>query len=76
MNTCPNCGRDGMEVVYAISGIPVHSTINLASREEALRFPTGDLRLGYCRACAFLGNAAYDSALQAYSTNCEESQHV
>jgi len=76
MNTCPNCGRDGMEVVYAISGIPVHSTINLASREEALRFPTGDLRLGYCRACAFLGNAAYDPALQAYSTNCEESQHV
>jgi len=65
-----------MEVVYSISGIPVHSTINLASREEALAFPTGDLQLGYCRACAFLGNTVYDPALQEYSTNCEESQHV
>ena len=76
MSTCPNCGREGMEVVYSISGIPVHSTINLGSREEALRFPTGDLRLGYCRACGFLGNTAFDAALQEYSTNCEESQHV
>jgi SAM-dependent methyltransferase len=65
-----------MEVVYAISDIPVHSTINLASRAEALRFPTGDLRLGYCRACAFLCNTVHDPTLQEYSTNCEESQHV
>ena len=76
MSACPNCGRDGMEIVYAIDDIPVHSTINLPTRDEALRFPTGDLRLGYCRACAFLGNTVYDASVQAYSTNCEESQHV
>jgi SAM-dependent methyltransferase len=76
MNTCPNCGRDGMEIVYAIDGIPVHSTINLASRDEALSFPTGDLRLGYCRACGFLSNTVYDLSVQDYSSNCEESQHV
>lgn len=65
-----------MQPVYAMDDIPVHSTINLGSREEALRFPTGNLRQAYCPACAFLGNTAYDESLQAYSAQCEESQHV
>ena len=76
MSACPNCGRDGMEIVYAIDDIPVHSTINLASRDEALAFPTGNLKLGYCRTCAFLGNTVYDAGMQEYSSKCEESQHV
>jgi SAM-dependent methyltransferase len=65
-----------MEPVYSIDDIPVHSTINLASREQALSFPTGNLRLAFCAACAFLGNTAYDPSVQDYSSDCEESQHV
>jgi SAM-dependent methyltransferase len=65
-----------MEIVYTIEDIPVHSTINLQSREEALRFPTGNLKLGYCRRCGFIGNMVFNASLQEYSTNCEESQHV
>lgn len=64
-----------MEILYSIEGIPVHSTINLPSREEAMRFPTGNLRLGFCNRCGFLSNTVYDSSVQEYSTQCEESQH-
>lgn len=73
---CPNCGGDGMEILYSIDRIPVHSTINLGSCEEARKFPTGDLKLGFCDRCGFLCNTAYDSSLQEYCQNCEESQHV
>jgi SAM-dependent methyltransferase len=65
-----------MEVLYAIDQIPVHSTINLASRAEAMTFPTGNLNLGFCDKCGFLSNTAYDSSLQEYCQSCEESQHV
>jgi SAM-dependent methyltransferase len=74
--TCPNCGTAGMQNLYGIEKIPVHSTINLASRDEAMEFPTGNLQLGFCNACGFLSNTAYDSSLQEYSQSCEESQHV
>jgi SAM-dependent methyltransferase len=73
---CPNCRSQGMEIVYGIDKIPVHSTIQLEDRAKALAFPTGNLKLGYCPACAFLGNTLYDPLVQAYSTQCEESQHV
>jgi SAM-dependent methyltransferase len=73
---CPNCKSQGMEIVYGIDNIPVHSTIQLAGHAQALAFPTGNLKLGYCPACAFLGNTLYDPHVQAYSTQCEESQHV
>lgn len=75
-NGCPNCAAGDLEVVYSIDSIPVHSTINLSSREQALKFPTGDLKLGFCRSCGFLANTAYDASLQEYCQNCEESQHV
>ncbi|HWP41338.1 MAG TPA: class I SAM-dependent methyltransferase, partial [Tepidisphaeraceae bacterium] len=73
---CPNCGGRGMQLLYSIDDIPVHSTINLSSRQQALSFPTGRLRLGFCRACGFLCNTAYDPSLQEYGQQCEESQHV
>src|SRR4051794_32442825 len=75
-NICPNCDARGMEVLYSIAEIPVHSTINLSSRDEAMKFPTGNLRLGFCDKCGFLSNTAYDASLQEYGQSCEESQHV
>lgn len=65
-----------MQIVYSIDRIPVHSTINLSSRDTALKFPTGNLRLGFCSACGFLSNTVYDPSVQEYSDSCEESQHV
>lgn len=75
-DACPNCGAGGMRIVYSIDSIPVHSTVNLSSRQEAVDFPTGDLRLGFCQQCGFLSNTVYDAALQEYGQRCEESQHA
>lgn len=72
---CPSCGDRGMQALYSIDGIPVHSTIQLTDRQEALNFPKGNLTLSYCPKCAFLANMRYDASVQAYCTNCEESQH-
>lgn len=63
-----------MSIFYGVDDIPVHSTVNTATPEEAVNFPRGRLRLGFCPACAFVSNTVYDAAVQEYCSNCEESQ--
>jgi SAM-dependent methyltransferase len=46
----------------------------LPTRDEAVGFPRGDLRVGFCGACGFVTNTAFDVSLNAYSTDYEESQ--
>jgi hypothetical protein len=72
--TCPACEAPGLEVFYEKLGIPVHSVRLVDTLEEALAFPTGDLRLALCTACGFITNALYDSALQDYGISNEASQ--
>jgi SAM-dependent methyltransferase len=71
---CPNCHRQGMQIFYSIDQIPVHSCLLMSSQENALLFPTGNLRLGFCRACGFVGNTIFDSSVHNYSRQYEESQ--
>ena len=71
---CPNCFSTGLTLFYAAENIPVHSTVQTASPEEAVNFPRGRLRLGFCSSCGFVSNTAYDASLQEYCSNCEESQ--
>ncbi len=71
---CPNCSGQWLEPFYSVDNIPVHSTVNTATPKEALEFPRGSLRLGFCPACGFVSNIAYDATLQEYCSNCEESQ--
>jgi hypothetical protein len=73
---CPSCEAKGLVPLYSIDSIPVHSTIQLTDRNQALNFPKGNLTLSYCPKCAFLCNSRYDASVQKYSTQCEESQHV
>jgi ubiquinone/menaquinone biosynthesis C-methylase UbiE len=72
--SCLACGTRGLTVFYEVRRIPVHSCMLLPSREEALAFPTGDLRLGFCPRCGFIGNLAYDESLQHYAPGYEEQQ--
>ncbi len=37
-------------------------------------FPRGDLRLGFCAACGFITNTAFDPSLQDYGVAYEETQ--
>lgn len=73
-NTCPSCGEPGLTPFYEVRGVPVHSVVLLHSRDEALRYPRGDIVLGFCRACGFIPNMAFDPSLQDYSVEYEASQ--
>jgi hypothetical protein len=72
--SCPACGAHGLETFYEKRGIPVHSVRLVNTREEALSFPTGDLRLGFCPACGFIANTLYQAELQDYGIGNEASQ--
>jgi hypothetical protein len=46
----------------------------LSSREEALDFPRGNIELGFCGGCGFIGNLSFDPGLNRYSAAYEETQ--
>jgi hypothetical protein len=72
--SCPSCALADISVFHRVSQVPVNSVLNIATREEALRFPRGDLALGFCGRCGFIHNVEFDPSLVTYSSDCEESQ--
>ena len=72
--SCPSCGSTSLEQVYTVREVPVHSVLLVRSREDALRFPTGDLDLVHCQSCDFLFNSRFDESKLNYSTDYEETQ--
>jgi SAM-dependent methyltransferase len=71
---CPNCEVGELEIFHEVLGVPAHSVLLLNSREEALNFPKGDIRLGVCPNCGFISNVAFDPALNEYSARYEATQ--
>jgi SAM-dependent methyltransferase len=63
-----------MEVFFEQDGLPSHSVLLFASREDAVGYPRGSIRLGFCHGCGFIANLAVDPSLQNYSHDCEETQ--
>jgi SAM-dependent methyltransferase len=74
VTSCPSCGGRELEPFYAQEDIPVHSVRLMRTRDEAVRFPRGSLRLAFCPACGFITNTAYDPAPQDYGDSYEETQ--
>lgn len=74
MAPCPSCASADIGVFHRVSQVPVNSVLNIATREEAVRFPRGGLALGFCKRCGFIHNVEFDPSLVTYSANCEESQ--
>jgi SAM-dependent methyltransferase len=73
--TCPNCNAAGLEAFYEVTNVPSHSVMLMHTREQALAFPRGNLRLGFCRTCGFVTNTLFDISLNQYSPDFEETQH-
>ncbi len=73
-HTCPACGAPGMSVFHQAPAVPTNSCILLPCREDARRYPRGDIRLGFCAACGFIANLAFDPRLTEYSGRYEETQ--
>ena len=63
-----------MEIFHTAHRVPTNSCILLSTREEAQAYPTGDIALGFCRACGFVSNTAFDAKLTEYSGRYEETQ--
>jgi SAM-dependent methyltransferase len=72
--SCHACGGGGLRPFFSVSDIPVHSCLLMGSREEALAWPRGDLRLALCLRCGFVQNERFEPRLQAYSARYEETQ--
>ena len=73
-HACLSCGSTDVELFHQEAGVPVNSCLLLASEAEARAFPRGAIRLGFCHACGFIANTAFDQALAEYSTRYEETQ--
>ncbi len=71
---CPACNGGPMDVFYEISDVPTNSCILLSTREDALNYPRGDVRLGFCPTCGFVFNVAFDLSKTEYSGRYEETQ--
>lgn len=74
MANCPSCRTPRLEIFFEQQGVPAHSCLLMASAEEARSYPRGSLRLGFCRACGFISNTAFDASLSHYSDAYEETQ--
>ncbi len=72
--TCPCCSSATVEPFHSATKVPVNSVLALRSKQEALDFPTGDIELGFCRACGFVYNMAFEPALLEYSERYDPTQ--
>ena len=73
-HVCPACGGASLESFYVVKNVPVNSCILMASREEALGYPKGEINLVYCHDCGFIYNAKFDEKLIEHSGRYEETQ--
>ncbi len=71
---CPNCGVSGMSPFYEVRNVPIHSCLMMSTQQDALKFPRGDISLGFCEGCGFISNLAFDSSAPDYSSIYEDQQ--
>ena len=71
---CYACGAPNPRAFYTVDAVPVHSVLLMPSRDEALQYPRGRIELGFCPACGFIQNNAFDPSVHEYSTRYEETQ--
>ena len=71
---CPSCGHAGMSVFYEVADVPVNSVLLVSSREKAMGFQTGEIRLAVCPACGFISNITFDERLTQYTDQYEATQ--
>ncbi|MFY9691064.1 MAG: class I SAM-dependent methyltransferase, partial [Candidatus Acidiferrales bacterium] len=53
---------------------PVNSCLLFDNQDEARNYPRGELVLGFCRDCGFIGNLRFSSQLARYTEGYEEQQ--
>jgi SAM-dependent methyltransferase len=71
---CSSCGARGARVFHRADRVPVHSCLLMPTRNEAVDYPRGDLRIAFCPSCGFIQNSAFDPGVHEYSPRYEETQ--
>lgn len=71
---CLSCSGTRIRYFFEQKQVPAHVVLLMSSRQEALGYPKGDIRLGICLDCGFVGNYLYDDSLHEYSQRYEETQ--
>src|SRR5579862_3187480 len=71
-SSCSACGSGDIRVFYRIKDVPAHSCLMLSTQAQARAFPRGEIELGFCRGCGFIGNLRFDPGLNRYSPDYEE----
>jgi SAM-dependent methyltransferase len=72
---CPICDSSDVTVFLDISGVPCHCNLLWPTREDALKAPRGDIRLGICGECGHIFNILFNPALVQYTEDYENSLH-
>jgi SAM-dependent methyltransferase len=70
---CKACGSLQVTILCEIDNAPVHSVMLASTRQEAIDFPLGRIRLGFCETCGFIFNTAFEPGLQDYYSDKYES---
>ena len=71
---CPNCRKQRMSAFYEVKDVPVNSCLMMSTQQEAVKFPRGNVVLGFCEECGFISNIAFDSSKVDYSSTYEDQQ--
>src|SRR3954469_12721583 len=71
---CPCCGAGGLLDFYELRDLPVQSNALLTSREQALAFPRGSLKLAFCPGCGLIPNTLFDPSLEDQGCGYEATQ--
>jgi len=74
-NRCQVCESDAIEVIFETHEVPVHVGLLWPKREEALKAPIGEIRLGYCRNCGYVSNLDFNPELMQYTQEYDNSLH-
>jgi len=72
---CPSCGHGNLTVFHEVDDVPAHSCLLMPSRDEAIAYPRGNIRLALCSQCGMITNVCFDPSLHEYSPRYEETQH-
>lgn len=73
VGVCPSCGGAELRLILEQTA-PVHTSKLLDSREAALEYPSGVVRLEVCVGCGLVTNTAFDALGHDYSASFEETQ--
>lgn len=71
---CRCCGGQALSVFYETRDVPVQSCLMVRTKQQALKFPRGDIVLAFCEECGFISNVAFDPSKLDYSSVYEDQQ--